>query len=398
MNVELGGLESIRDPHGYFARARSQGDVQWSDAHRGWIVLSHEEVEAGFRDTDNLSADRSAAFARAAQGRSEGFGKAAELLTGWMNFRDAPAHTRLREPVKSAFTPRRVQDLETEVQAIVDQLLDGFDDSVDLMEEYCRMVPAMVIAAILGVDPAERWRFQEWSDDLGKIVFSMSPGTSPEEPIARATANFVEFFSKLIEKERVDPSGSLLTTIVHSPISDLSHMELVGACTLLLFGGHETTTMLLNNSIALLLEQPKLADWMRAHPEHDAAAVEEFMRVCGPARTMPRKVARDHSRCGQVMKSGQNVFLSIAAANHDPAVFSDAGAIQLDRDPNPQLGFGWGMHFCLGANLARLEGRIALRTLLDRHPGMRLAEPVEPIWGGVMGFGRRRLQVSLGSG
>lgn len=397
MNVELGGADSIRDPNAYFARAREGGDIQWSDLHRGWLVLSHKEVEAGFRDTENLSADRSGAFARAAQGRSEGFAKAAELLTGWMNFRDAPAHTRLREPVKSAFTPRRVNDLESDVQAIADGLLDGFSDSVDLMEEYCRMVPAMVIAAILGVDADERWRFQEWSDDLGKIVFSMAPGNEPEKPIAQATANFVEFFSKLIAKERANPSGSLLTTIVHSPISDLSHMELVGACTLLLFGGHETTTMLLNNSMALLLERPDLAQWMREHPECDAAAVEEFMRVCGPARTMPRKVARDHTRDGQAMRAGQNVFLSIAAANHDEAVFTDPGAIRLDRDPNPQLGFGWGMHFCLGANLARLEGRVALRTLLDRYPAMQLEEPVAPIWGGVMGFGRRRLQVRLGS-
>ena len=395
MDVELGSAHSIRDPNGYFASARAGGELQWSDAHRGWVVLSHREVEAAFRDTENLSADRSGAFARAARGRSEGFTKAADLLTGWMNFRDPPAHTRLREPVKSAFTPRRVNDLERDVQAIVDGLLDGFEDSVDLMEEYCRMVPAMVIAAILGVDPAERWRFQEWSDDLGKIVFSMSPGNEPEGPIASATANFVGFFSELIDRERSHPTGSLLTTIVHSPISDLSHLELVGACTLILFGGHETTTMLLNNAIAVLLERPDLADWMRAHPQCDGAAVEEFMRVCGPARTMPRKVARDHTRAGQELKTGQNLFLSIAAANYDPAVFSDPGAIRLDRDPNPQLGFGWGLHFCLGANLARLEGRVALRTLLDRFPDIRLTEPVAPIWGGVMGFGRRKLQVEL---
>ncbi len=396
MNVNLGSVESIRDTNSYFAAAREAGDIQWSDFHRGWIVLSHSEVEAAFRDMENLSADRSGAFARAARGRSEGFAKAAELLTGWMNFRDPPAHTRLREPVKSAFTPRRVGDFEDDVQSIVDGLLEGFGESVDLMEEYCRVVPAMVIAAILGVEAEERWRFQEWSDDLAKIVFSMSPGSAPEEPIAEATANFVEFFSRLIEKERANPSGSLLTTIVHSPISDLSHMELVGACTLLLFGGHETTTILLNNAAAMLLEQPELAAWMREHPECDAAAVEEFMRICGPARTMPRKVIREHTRGGHEMKVGQNVFLSIASANHDPAVYADPGGIDLARDPNPQLGFGWGLHFCLGANLARLEGRIALRTLLDRYPRMCLKEPVVPVWGGIMGYGRRSLHVDLG--
>jgi cytochrome P450 len=396
MDVDLGCKASIADPAGYFARLREAGDVQWSDVHNGWAVLSHAEVEAGFRDSENLSADRSGTFRRAAEGRSEGFARATELLTGWMNFRDPPAHTRLREPVKSALTPRRVSALEADVTALVDGVLDGLAGrSVDLMEEFCRPVPALVIAAILGVDPDERWRFQEWSDDLGKIVFSMTPGTVDEGPVSEATAGFVEFFSRLIDKERRDPSGSLLTAIVNSPISDLSHLELVGACTLLLFGGHETTTMLLNNSLATLLMQPDLAAWLRERPGADGTAVEEFMRVMGPARTMPRKVARDHVRGGQGLRAGQNVFLSIASANHDPAVFAEPGRLDLTRDPNPQLGFGWGLHFCLGANLARLEARVALRRLLDRFPRMVLEGPISPAWGGIMGYGRRALPVRL---
>lgn len=396
MDVDLGCKASILDPAGYFAALREGGDVQWSDVHNGWAVLSHAEVEAAFRDTENLSADRSETFRRAARGRSEGFARATELLTGWMNFRDPPAHTRLREPVKSALTPRRVSLLEEEVTALVDSVLDGLDSqSVDLMEEFCRPVPALVIAAILGVDPGERWRFQEWSDDLGKIVFSMTPGSVEEGPVAEASAGFVDFFSRLIDLERTQPTGSLLTTIVHSPISDLSHMELVGACTLLLFGGHETTTMLLNNGLATLIEQPGLARWLREHPEAYSTAVEEFMRTMGPARTMPRKVARAHERGGKELRPGQNVFLSIASANHDPAVFPEPGRLDLTRDPNPQLGFGWGLHFCLGANLARLEAHIALRRLLERFPDVRSREPVDPAWGGIMGYGRRPLVVHL---
>jgi cytochrome P450 len=248
------------------------------------------------------------------------------------------------------------------------------------------------------VDPEERWRFQEWSDDLARIVFSMNPGTVDEGPVSEATAGFVEFFSRLIERERVEPSGSLLSTIVHSPISDLSHIELVGACTLLLFGGHETTTMLLNNSIAMLIEQPELAQWLRDHPEGLPAAIEEFMRTVGPARTMPRKVARTHTRGGQELRAGQNVFLSIASANHDTAVFDEPARFDVARDPNPHLGFGWGLHFCLGANLARLEGRIALERLLERYPLLEPVNPVPPIWGGIMGYGRRELMVRSGRG
>lgn len=396
MQADIGCRESIRNPADYFARLREGGDVQWSDAHRGWVILSHEEVEAGFRDHANLSADRSATFRRAAHGHSRGFEMAAELLTGWMNFRDPPAHTRLREPVKSAFTPRQVSSLETEVQSIVDSVLDSFAgrDVVDLTEELARPIPALVIAAILGVDPGGRARFQEWSDDLGRMVFSMSPSSAPDEPIARATTEFVDFFSGLVERERGEPSGSLLTAIVSSPISDLTHMELVGACTLLLFAGHETTTMLLNNSLAILLERPELREWLRARPEAYPAAIEEFMRCVGPARTMVRKVARAHERGGQQFVPGQNAFLSIASANHDPAIFAAPELLDLERDPNPHLGFGWGLHFCLGANLARLEARVALQTLLERYPRLTLTEPAPPLWGGVMGYGRRPLPVT----
>jgi cytochrome P450 len=172
-------------------------------------------------------------------------------------------------------------------------------------------------------------------------------------------------------------------------------MELVGACTLILFGGHETTTTLLSNTLCILLERPDLVEWLRAHPEQMPLAVEEFMRVAGPARSMPRKVVREHERGGQRMQPGQNVFLAIVSANHDPAVFADPETIRLTRDPNPQLGFGWGLHFCLGANLARLEARVALNSLLQRFPKLEPAAPIPAVKASAMGFGRRPVLTRL---
>jgi hypothetical protein len=397
-DVELGCAESIRDPSGYFRTARERGGpVQWSDAQRAWVVLSHAEVEAAFRDAATLSADRSETFRRAAAGHSPAFGIVAELLSGWMNFRDDPAHRRLREPVRAAFTPRAVGALEAEISSTVEQAMDAFDGgTVDLHEAFARPIPALVIAAMLGADPADRARFQDWSDDIGAIVFSLAPGAVREEPVVRATEQFVAFFSRLIERERTRPSGNLLSAIVHSEVGELGPLELVGACTLLLFGGHETTTTLLGNAIAILLERPDLAEWLRARPEAYATAVEEFMRTVGPARTMARKVATGHRRGGCDLQPGETVFLSIAAANHDESVFEAPSRIDLARDPNPQLGFGWGPHFCLGANLARLEARIALRSLLERFPRLEPAVPVPALTGGVMGFARRRLLARLG--
>src|SRR4029450_1072486 len=221
--------------------------------------------------------------------------------------------------------------------------------------------------------------------------FSIAPGTVAEEPVVRATEQFVAFFSRLIERERAEPSGNLLSAIVHGARDGLSPIELVGACTLLLFGGHETTTTLLDNALAILLERPELAAWLGAPPEAYGSAVEEFMRVAGPARTMARKVVVPHGRGGRDLEVGQTVFLAIAAANHDEDVFDEPSRVDLGRDPNPQLGFGWGPHFCLGANLARLEARIALRTLLERFPELEAAAPVPELRGSLMGFARRTL-------
>jgi cytochrome P450 len=143
------------------------------------------------------------------------------------------------------------------------------------------------------------------------------------------------------------------------------------------------------------MARPDLQDWLRAHPEADRTATEEFLRVGGPARALPRKVAVDHERGGEMLRAGQNVYLCVAAANYDPDVFEDPGEVDLLRDPNPHMGFGWGPHFCLGANLARLEARIAIRTLLDRFPRIEAAGEVPEVRASAMGFGRRPLRARL---
>jgi cytochrome P450 len=395
--LDLGAPETVRDPASSFARAREHGgDVQWSDLHRAWIVLGHAEAEAAFRDATTLSADRSAIFQRAAAKHSPAFGIVAKLFSGWMNFRDDPAHARLREPVKAAFTLRAVGTRESDVREVVERTIAAFDgDTVELCEAFARPIPALVIAQMLGAAPEDRARFQAWSDDLAEIVFSLAPGRVNEAPLVRATQEFVAYFSGLVERERAAPSGNLLSALVHSEVGSLAPIERVGACTLLLFGGHETTTNLIDNALGLLLERPELAERLRADPALWDTAVDEWMRVIGPARAMARKVAEPHERGGRNLARGDTVLLSIAAANHDERVFAKPAELDLARDPNPHLGFGWGPHYCLGANLARLEVRVALCTLLERFPHMRAAEPVPPLTGSVMGFARRPLVVRL---
>lgn len=395
--IDLEDRRAVDHPAEFFAEARARGgDVQWSDVHRAWLVLSHAGVEAGFRDADRLSSDKMAAFERVAATRSPQFHQVVELLSGWMNFRDDPVHHRLREPVRGAFTPRRVESLEDQVQAITNDVIDAFPaGEVDLVRDFARIIPALVIAAILGVEGEERHRFQAWSDELAHLVFSMNPGTVDERPIIEATEEFTSFFGRHIERERRSPSGSLLSTIVQDSSSDLTALELVGACTLLLFGGHETTTTLLSNALALLMERPDLQEWLRRHPEADRTAIEEFLRIGGPARALPRKVAITHERGGCILREGQNVYLCVAAANYDPDVFENPAEVNFLRDPNPHMAFAWGPHYCLGANLARLEARVAIRTLLSRYRQVEPAGPIPAVRASAMGFGRRPLKANL---
>jgi cytochrome P450 len=298
--------------------------------------------------------------------------------------------------VRAAFTPRRVAALEKDVREIVNRAIEEFpSDSVELHEAFARPVPARVIASLLGAAQSDSASFQRWSDDLAQIVFSLAPRQVDEAPLVAATREFAGFFARLVQREREDPSGNLLSALVHSEVGGLDTLELVGACTLLLFGGHETTTSLLDQSLALFLERPELADELRAHPERWDTAIDELMRAVGPARAMARKVAVAHERGGQSLAVGDTVFLAIVAANHDAAVFATPERVDLSRAPNPHLGFGWGPHFCLGANLARLEARVALQTLLERFPRLRPAGPIPPLRGSTMGFARRLLHVRL---
>ncbi|MCP5029103.1 MAG: cytochrome P450, partial [Actinomycetia bacterium] len=234
--LDLDSLESIQDPAGYFAARRGAGPVQWSEAQRAWVVLDHPDVGEAFRETDTLSADRITALERVAGDRPAAFMKVVDLLRGWMIFRDPPAHTRLRDPLRNVFTPRRVGDMHDLVAEVVDEVVDGLPpDAFDVRRDFASPLPALVIAAILGVEKEDRGKFQAWSDDLATIVFSTQPSATEPSRAISATDEFSAFFGGLIEAERSNPGDTLLSTLVAEADDELTAMELVGACTLVLF-------------------------------------------------------------------------------------------------------------------------------------------------------------------
>lgn len=394
--LNLAASEVNQDPAGFAAQVLRDGPVQWSDTHRGWLVLSHEAVSASFRDT-RLSADRIEPLQRLAIERPDEFSKVADLLSGWMIFRDPPAHTHLRDPVRRAVTPRVVEGLRPVITETVDELIADLPSGqpFDFRAEFAEPFPALVIAALLGVPGAERNRFKAWSDGLAEIVFTTRPGTVPTAEVGAAVDEFTEFFTELIELRRRRPEADLISRMVSGGADTLSAMEMVGACTLLLFAGHETTTNMLVSAVHLLARSPEDRQRLVDDDSLTTTAPDELLRVAGPAKSMVRRVGPEPFEFhGANFEPGQRVFLVILTANHDPAVFDQPGVVDLARDPNPHLGFGWGLHHCLGAPLARMELTIALRKLYRRYPDLAPIEPDRPWSGNELGRGIGRMQVS----
>ncbi len=396
MELDLAASEVNQDPDRFAREVLADGPVQWSEAHGAWLYLTHEAVSDGFRDT-RLSADRIGPFERVAAERPEEFGKIVELLSGWMIFRDPPAHTRLRDPVRRAVTPRVVEGVRPAIEQTVEDLLEAMPSSglYDFKTEFAETLPALVIADLLGVPASERHRFKGWSDGLGEIIFSVRPGAIPTDTVREAADEFTSFFQELIEHRRSHPGDDLISLMVQGGADELTAMELVGACTLLLFAGHETTTNMLVSSIRVLNDHPEQRHRLISDPAVTATAADELLRVAGPAKTMVRRVGEPFELHGQQLEARQKVFLVILTANRDPAVFAEPEVVDLGREPNTHLGFGWGLHHCLGAPLARMELTVALRRLYETHPHLVPAEP-DRKWSGNelgLGFGKMLVQI-----
>jgi cytochrome P450 len=368
----------VRDPHATFAEVRAHGRPVWLERHRAWMVAGHSAVNEGFRDL-RLSSDRLTPMERRlSDANRDTLGTTIELLRGWMVFHDPPDHTRLREPLRRAFTPARLAGLRPRIEAVVDELCDAMEDrsEVDLLSEFTFPLPAIVIAELLGVPAEDREDFKHWSDQLSAIVFG-SPDRAGRAAVAAAgSERFSGYFTELIDRYRNHPEDNLVSALIAVTEDDpdgagLATDELVGACTMLLFGGHETTTTLVSNAMRSLMTHPDQRRRLIESPDMVPQAVEELHRFDGSTKIMVRVVGEGHERGGETFEPGQTVFLGVMGANRDPDVFERPDLLDLTR-PNSRhhLGFGYGIHFCLGAALARLEAEIAVGALVRRFPEM----------------------------
>lgn len=385
-HADLLGAEAVADPYPLLAALREHDPVHWSARYRSWFVTRHDDVAAALRD-ERFSSDRITPYRRAkleGPDADPGVRAAFEVLEGWMVFKDPPDHKRLRRLLSRAFTPRAVTQMAASVEDIAAELLDGIlargSGRLDLVGDYAYPLTASVIADMLGVPREDREQFKDWSDRITGLVFGGLGDASRHTLGARGMTDLTAYLSDLVRAHERAPADDLISAMISArdELDALSHDEVIATGVLLLFAGHETTTNLIASGILALLEHPGQLDLLRARPELVDGAVEEALRFDGPAKTVARVMGEDVELRGRVLRRGERVFLSPSAANRDPAVFADPDTFDITREKSGQLGFGVGMHYCLGAPLARLEATISIPRAFARLPGLRLTdEPLE---------------------
>jgi cytochrome P450 len=346
--------------------------VHWSERHRAWVLTRYDDVSAAFRDR-RLSSDRATPLARPNEAELAGADPVVSVLARWMVFRDPPDHTRMRRALRPAFAPSAIAALRATVERVVDQLLDGLPEEFDFLGEFATPLPAIVIAELLGVPPEDHDRFRAWSQDLATLVFASGLPDRHRRGREALTA-LADYLGEQLARRRAQPADDLLGTLaVMQEAGELTAEEATANAVLLLFAGHETTTGLLGNGLAVLLMHPHELERLRAEPSLAPFAVEELLRYEGPSKLMPRWAEEEVVLRGRRIAPGELIYLVQAAANRDPDHFAEPDRLDLARHPNSHLGFGYGLHYCLGAPLARLETAIGVSRLLDRYARIELA-------------------------
>ena len=400
-DIDLLSAEMQADPHPAFHELRARTPVVWSERHRGWLLTRYDDVSAAFRDA-RLSADRmTPTFARLDPDTRAQVAVAERHLTRWLVFMDPPDHDGLRRLVSRAFTPTRMEAVRGLVRSLIADLIDGWDQDapVDFTRTFAWPLPTNVVAGLMGVPSEDYARFAGWNSDVGAVVFGSGSDPARFVRSQRGLEEFDAYLRALAEDVRAGRGRpGLVADLValHDEGDRLSLDDLIATCTLLLFAGSETTTSLLGNSLAILEHRTGDRERLVHDPSVIPAAVEELMRFESPAKMMVRQAMSDITLpSGTTIAAGDRVFLVVAAANRDPARFKDPDAFIIDRTDNVHVGFGFGIHHCLGAPLARIEAQETLREVYRRFPDVAL--DATPVWGGgLLGRSASRVRVLPG--
>lgn len=371
----------VENPYPTLLALQAEDPSHWSPVLKSWILTRYDDVKASLA-THEMSVDRIGPFYEALPDKTRT--RVTELmryLSLWLVFRDPPEHTRLRRLMGRAFTMKAVEKLRASIEASCDILADRLPrgEIFDFVDRFAMQLPAIVIMDLLGVPRAHMMHLKSCSDRMQLFIGSARNTPSKYDAAEAGARDMASVFRGLIEERRADPRDDLISAFVAAQEEGdvLGDDELVAACMLVMFGGHETTTNLLAGGMVKFLADPDCARRLADETDLARSAVEECLRLDGPSGAMARVVAVEHRLHGRTLRPGERVFAMINAANQDPSVFEAPGRFDITRRPNKHLTFGYGPHFCMGAALARLEGEIAFARLVQRFPTLRLAGPVE---------------------
>lgn len=379
----------LANPYPLYQRLRTEDPVHWAVSVNSWVLTRYADVVFALQYDPRLTAERLTPLIKqlpdSVQREMEPL---RQHLRTWMQYYDPPDHTRLRSLVSKAFTPPMLENMRQRIQDIVNDLLNPVvaRGQMDAIKDFAYPLPAIVVGELLGVPAADRDQYKHWADDIAAFLEGISP-TFPAvaRQAQRSMLAQTAYLRDLFAKRRQHPQEDLISALVavEEQGDVLSEAELFGMCVFVLNAGHETTTGLIGNGLLALLQHPDQMQMLKNDPALVGTAVEEFLRYDGSIQRISRVAVQDFELGGKPIKRGQRIWAMQGAANRDPAQFSDPDRLDITRQKNKHVGFGYGVHHCLGAPLARLETQIAFNTMLRRLPGLRLTAESLEWWEGV---------------
>jgi cytochrome P450 len=375
----------IHHPYPAYDALLAAGPVHWSTQFCGgaWLLPRYADVLDVLRDA-RLSTQRAGRWINGSgpQARTE-LREFKRIFSRSLLFLNGAQHARLRRVMNAGFKPGALQALAPRIERIVDRLCDRFDAmaeagseaEVDFIRDFARQLPALVIADMLAIDPADQSDFVAWSDDIAHFIGSPTPSMEVARQAQSSLVALNDYFRALLPQRRLHPGDDLISQLIRAEATGgvITTNELLAQCCTLLFAGHETTRNLLGNGFFSLLQHPAQLQDLKDNPALMPSALRELLRFDSPVQYTGRILTSDIDMHGHRMKKGQLVIALIGAANRDPARFTDPARLDLARNQGNHLSFGYGPHVCIGAQLTYLEAGIALTTLLKRFPAARLA-------------------------
>ncbi len=390
--------EVLANPYPLYHRLRTEDPVHWDPFLHAWVVTRYADV---VHVLHHFSARRTPTPEQLSAKGLEALNPIAQVMVRQMLFLDPPDHTRLRALASAAFTPRRVERLRSHIQEIMNGLLDALVSrgQTDLIADFASPAPAIVTAEMLGVPVEDHEQLKDWSADFAEMLgnFQHNPDRFPR--VLRSVQEMCSYFRSAMQEQRLHPRGGLVSAMMEAEVdgAKLTEDEIIANLIVTMVGGQETTTNLIGNGLLTLLRNPAEMERLRADSSLIPSAVEELLRYESPSQHTARLAPADIEMGGKKIRERHAVIAVMGAANRDPERFPDPDRLDIARQDNRHLAFGWAAHFCFGAALARLEGQIAFEAILGRLPNLTL-DPTPPlVWRDNLGLrGLNALPLSFG--